>query len=330
MIVDSIRDDQLSPTEGSLRWIGARELRELAGITDAMPAIDDAMRAHSLRQSIAPQRWTMPLGPSARMGLMPGALPGKERFGVKILSLFDQATRGDLPSHQGVMLLFDTQDGKPLCALDAASLTALRTAAATAVATRALARPDAETLAIIGCGELAPLHLAAMDAILPLRRVFIWNRTRERAEAFADRHAGRFDSVVCDSAAAAIRDADVVCTLTAASEPILHGRDFRPGQHVNLVGSSTVDAREVDDELVARSAYFVDCHRHALSQAAELRGAIDRGMVDEHHILGEIGEVLLGRIPGRRHDRDITVYKSLGHVVQDLAVAQIIYGAGRR
>ncbi|WP_329629317.1 ornithine cyclodeaminase family protein [Sphingopyxis sp.] len=322
-----IRDEDRPQLRSTMFLIGAEELGGLVTIEAAMPAIEQAMRDLSQDEYIAPQRWTMALDRTAKMGFMPGALPSVGQFGIKVLSLFDAASRGDLPSHQGVMLLFDMNDGRPLCALDAAALTSLRTAAATAIATRALARPDSETLAIIGCGDLAQPHLAAMKSILPLRRVFIWNRTRERAEWFAEHHGKDMDVILCDTPADTVRDADVVCTLTSARAPILSGEDFRPGQHINLVGSSVAEAREVDGATIARSRYFVDSRSHALSQAGELRDAIERGLLGEDHISGEIGEVLTGRVGGRQNAEETTIYKSLGHVVQDLAVANLAYTA---
>lgn len=313
--------------EEGLRWIGATELRRLVSLDQAIATVDGAMRALSDQRSIAPPRWSMGLGDDAKMGLMPGALTDSGRFGVKVLSLFGTAARGGLPSHQGVMLLFDLANGRPLCAVDAAALTALRTAAATAVATRALAPAWCDSVAIIGCGDQAALHLDALAAILPLRRVFLWNRTRGKAERLAMSRHGNVELIVCDSPAAAVRDAEVVCTLTSSPAPLLHAHDVRAGQHVNLVGSSTAVPREVDDGLVARSRFFVDCRTHASNQAAELRSAIGRGLVDAGHVVGEIGEVLLGRVRGRADPDEVTIYKSLGHVVQDLAVADAAFAA---
>lgn len=313
-------------SDTGLRWIGAAELMSLVSMDQAIGAVNGAMRALSKGRLIAPRRWSMPLDETARMGLMPGALPDSGRFGVKVLSMFGSAARGPLPSHQGVMLLFDMADGRSLCAIDAAALTALRTAAATAVATRALARPESSSLAIIGCGDQAALHVQVLRTVLPLRRIFLWNRTRAKAERFAETLSGGVDILVCVSPETAVRDADVVCTLTSSPKPLLYGRDFHAGQHVNLIGSSTAGPREVDDVLVARSRYFVDCRDHALDQAAELKSAIDNGLVNTAHIVGEIGEVLLGHAEGRMSPDDLTVYKSLGHVVQDLAVADMAYG----
>ncbi|MET0309839.1 MAG: ornithine cyclodeaminase family protein [Sphingomonas sp.] len=304
-----------------LPWIGAEALLHRVAMGEAIACVDAAMRALSNGETIAPERWAMPVADHGRMGIMPGAAPFLSRFGIKVLSLFSAPARGDLPSHQGVMLLFDMADGRPLCAVDAAALTALRTAAASAVATRALARPQSGALAIIGCGGQAALHVAAMRNVLPICEVTLWNRTRATAEEFARAHLGGLSWRICATPAEAVAAADVICTLTAAAEPILAAGDFRPGQHVNLVGSSTLGPREVDDAFVVRSLYFADSREHALSQGAELRSAMANGLVRPGHILAEIGEVLSGEHAGRRTAEDITVYKSLGHIVQDLAVA---------
>ncbi|WP_447763523.1 ornithine cyclodeaminase family protein [Sphingopyxis panaciterrae] len=306
---------------GELPWIGREEFLRLVDMDEAIRVVADAMRTLSAGLVDAPERWAMPVADHGRMGLMPGAAPSISRFGIKVLSLFDASARGPLPSHQGVMLLFDLADGRPLCAVDGAALTVLRTAAASAVASRALARKDARSLAIIGCGEQARLHLAAMRAVFPIREVTLWNRSAAKADEFARAHLSGLAWRVCTTPAQAVDGADIVCTLTAAAEPILFGADFKPGQHVNLVGSSTIGPREVDESFVARARYIADSRQHALSQAAEFVHAVGMGIVSQDHLAGEIGDILSGAIPGRLAPDDITVYKSLGHIVQDLAVA---------
>ncbi|WP_411339394.1 ornithine cyclodeaminase family protein [Sphingopyxis sp. J-6] len=310
---------------GDLPWIGADELLRLVDMNEAITVVDEAMRVLSAGSVAAPERWAMPVADHGRMGLMPGAAPSLSRFGVKVLGLFDADARGALPSHQGVMLLFDLADGRPLCAVDGAALTTLRTAAASAVASRALARPGARTLAIIGCGDQAPLHLEALRAVFPIREVTLWNRTAKKADAFARRYLSGLAWRVCSTPAQAAAGADIVCTLTAATDPILSGKDFQPGQHVNLVGSSTVGPREVDDAFVAKVRYIVDSREHALSQAAEFVHAVGDGIVSQDHLVGEIGDVLTGAVAGRTRPDDITAYKSLGHIIQDLAVADAAF-----
>jgi ornithine cyclodeaminase len=209
-------------------------------------------------------------------------------------------------------------------------VTAIRTAAASAVATDALARPDARRLAILGYGEQAQTHARAIAKVRPLEAITVWGRSAERAEAFADKMKAELGLPVsaCASAETAVRDADIVCTVTAAREPVLLGRWVRPGTHLNLVGSSMAGPVEVDDDLVVRARFIADYREGVLAQGAEFLQARAAGLVGDDHVVGEIGQVLAGVLPGRRSPDEVTVYKSLGHVVQDLAAAKALYEDG--
>jgi ornithine cyclodeaminase len=325
IVEDVVRDSVFS----GLISIDGPALGRFISTDDAISLVDAAMRTTVDAGTHAPERWAMPVSKTGRMGIMPGASAALGRFGIKVLGLYGAGQRGDRPSHQGVMLLFDLANGQPLCSVEANALTSLRTAAASAVATRALSRPESSSLTILGCGEQARLHIEAICRIRPITEVRLWNRTEAKARAFARAHLADLpaDVRVYGSAAQAVKGADIICTLTGSAKPILFGRDLEPGQHINLVGSSVRGPSEVDDEVVVRARYIADSREHALSQGAELRNAISSGRVGEDHLLGEIGEVLLGQVKGRVASSDITLYKSLGHIVQDLAVAD---GAHRR
>ena len=267
--------------------------------------------------------------PSSRnfFGVMPGYLDDPRGLGAKIITVYpDNAKRG-LPSHLGLVLLFDAQIGFPLAVMDAAEVTAIRTAAASAVATRALARKDADHLAILGTGEQAVTHLEAIAKVRALRLVRVWGRSIEKAERFAQEQGPRLSVRVQVSKTAedAVKGADIVCTVTASREPVLNGAWLERGAHVNLVGASLLGAREADDDVVTRSRFFVDSRTSARAEAGELKHAMDAGLVSESHVLGEIGDVLSGSVVGRTGDDDITVYKSLGVAAQDLAAAHVIY-----
>ena len=307
-----------------LQIINAPALESLVSMADAIAIVDSAMRDLSSGRVISPQRTVMSVNPATRLGLMPGAMADLGRFGLKVVSLSTDAPKYSLPSHQGLMLLFDDATGRPLAALDTHALTRLRTAAASAVATRILARRESGTLAIIGCGDLAAPHIEAISAVRPIRRVILWSRTKENAQKLAD--ARRFlrqqEIAVADSVEEAVGQADIICTLTASPTPILLGAWLKPGQHINLVGSSLRAPREADDEVVARGHFIADQREHALSQAGEFCHAVEQGKVTQDHLKGEIGEVLLGRATGRSDDSQITIYKSLGHVAQDISVAE--------
>jgi ornithine cyclodeaminase len=310
----------------SLAIVNPRAVSELLSLSDAIELVALAMRELSGDLVYAPERTGHPVSSHGKLVLMPGAMPHIQRFGVKTLSLVSNASEHGLPSHQGLMLLFDGLTGRPLCAIDSHALTALRTAAASAVATRALARAESSILALIGCGSLARLHVEAMCLVRPIDEIRVWSRTAERTQSFAREIADRFAlrTEAASSVREAVDGADIVCTLTSSDVPVLHGEWLEPGQHLNLVGASTRAAREADDQVVARSRYIADSRPHALSQAGELRHAIEHGFIQESHVVGEIGEVLSGTVEGRTDASTITLYKSLGHVAQDLRVADAI------
>ncbi|HEY8254231.1 MAG TPA: ornithine cyclodeaminase family protein [Rhizomicrobium sp.] len=301
--------------------INQAALQDTITLAETIEVVDQAMRELSAGLVAAPERTVMSVNAATRLGLMPGVMPSLARFGVKVVSLSADAESFGLPSHQGVMLLFDSATGQPLAALDCHALTRTRTAAATAVATRAMARADAKVLTIIGPGDLAGPHLEAISAIRPIEQVRVWGRSRDKADAFA---AGCRNMSVADTVERAVEGADIICTLTSSSEPLLEGKWLEPGQHLNLVGSSLRSSREVDDETVRRGYFIVDSREHALSQAGELLHAIEQRVVGQSHVKGEIGEVLLGKAPGRVGDEQITIYKSLGHAAQDLALAHAV------
>jgi ornithine cyclodeaminase len=303
--------------------INKAALDELVSLQDAIAIVEAAMRAFSAGQVASPQRTVLSVNETTRMGLMPGAMPGLGRFGLKVVSLSSEAPQHGLPSHQGLMLLFDDKTGRPLCAVECHALTRLRTAAASAVATRALSRPDSKILSIIGCGDLAGPHIEAISAVRPIEQVIVWGRQRGKVEAFArglPKYLNQTIGVTSDIRQA-VRLGDIVCTVTSSQEPLVRGEWLKPGQHLNLVGSSLKSAREVDDAVVAAGYYIADSRAHALAQAGELLHAIEQRKVGQDHLKGEIGEVLAGKVPGRGGRDQITIYKSLGHAAQDIAVA---------
>ncbi|MBV8200211.1 MAG: ornithine cyclodeaminase family protein [Acidobacteria bacterium] len=257
--------------------------------------------------------------------------PGGHRLpsvaGVKVVSIFPgNRERGD-ESHFGAVLLFETATGRPIAYLDAAAITAIRTAAVSAVATRLLARAEAGDLALLGAGVQAHTHLAALSLVRELRRVRVWSRRPESARGFAAAASARHGMAVeaSPSAAAAVAGADLVCTVTAAREPVLAGEWLAPGTHVNAVGASAAASRELDSAAVARARLFVDRRESTINESGDFLFPLREGAIAEDHIQGEIGELLLGRLAGRRAASEITLFKSLGLAVEDLAAAHHVY-----
>lgn len=310
-----------------MRLIDREEVHERLTYEVCIPIVRQAMIALSAGETRQHLRSIIPLAEGRMFGIMPGALGERTFFGAKLISVFPENFSKGLQSHQGVVVLFDPDSGAPVCIAHAGEVTAIRTAAASAVATDALARPDATRLALLGYGEQAETHLRAIAQVRPLSAVTIWGRSFEIAQAFATRMSQETGLPVsaASSVQAAVAEVDIVCTVSGAVEPILMGAWVRPGTHLNLVGSSRAGPTEVDSELVARSRFIADYREGVLLQGAEFLRARQAGLIGDDHIVAEIGEVLSGRVEGRQSADQVTVYKSLGHIVQDLAAVQALY-----
>jgi len=248
-------------------------------------------------------------------------------LGVKAITVVPGNKDRGLPPHHGLILVFDPGTGVPVAAVDAAAVTAIRTAAASAVATDVLASPDARVLAVLGAGTQARSHLTAMAEVRRLDEVRVWNRDPARARALAERAGARLGIPVvpCATVGEATRGADIVCTTTASTEPLLFGPDLDDGVHVNAVGASFPHTRELDGSVVRRAGVFVDRRESALNEAGDLLAAIREGFFAAGDIRAEIGEVLLGHHPGRTRETEVTVFKSLGMAVQDLLSAAHVW-----
>jgi ornithine cyclodeaminase len=287
---------------------------------DEVRAAMIALSAGEARQ-IPRQIVVLPDG-SRALGVMAGTLGQGRPFGAKVLSVaLGGAGKGG--SHQGMVLLFDPDTGAPAGMVDAGEITARRTAAASVVASRALANPEPRVLAVLGTGEQARSHLEAFAALRPSPRTLLWGRDPDRARALAEEvaHETGRPIEVAASVREAVAEADVICTVTAAVEPILHAAEVPAGAHLNVVGSSRAGPAEIDDALVARARMFADWREAVLREGAEFLNAKAAGLVDDAHVEAEIGDVLAGAKPGRRSPEEVTLYKSLGVIVQDLATA---------
>jgi ornithine cyclodeaminase len=286
--------------------------------------LSDAMQSVSCGDVIMPLRQFIQIPNTAgKFTLMPGYVGKPASFGVKIVSKFPREANSPHGTHVGAVMIFDAEHGIPLAMLHGGELTAIRTAAASGLATRELARENAETLTLLGCGEEAQHHLKAMLAVRPLKKIIVWGRSVERAQAFVDAQnlPATVQIEVAADAETAVAAADIICTVTSATSPILKGEWLTPGTHVNLVGAALRTSAEADTEVVKRSRFYIDYRISAMAQAGELLNAIEQGAITQEHIIGEIGEVLAGQKPGRQSATDITVYKSLGVAAQDLAAA---------
>jgi ornithine cyclodeaminase len=319
--------------------ISRAELRQAAPMDQAIDAVAAAFAQLSSGQADVPLRPHVTIPPADGLHLvMPAYLAGTATappaLGVKALTLFPHNADLGLPTINALVLLFDTTNGLPLALIDGGYLTALRTGAASGAATRLMARADARTLAIFGAGAQALPQVWAACVARPIERVWIVNRSTERAERLAAelREFGApipTDVRIAPGAQAALAEADVVCCATPATTPLFADADLRPGTHINGVGSYRPTMQEIPAATVARARVVVDQRHAAWAEAGDLVIARDQGLIAAEHIAAELGEVTAGNVAGRTDDQQITFFKSVGNAVQDVAVAQVAYARAR-
>jgi len=267
---------------------------------------------------------------SGLLGMMPGYAQGPNIIGIKLITIFPANGPAGLPSHQGLVILFEATHGQPLLLLDAAELTAIRTAAASALATRLLAREDARTLAIIGTGEQAERHIEAISLVRNIDTICLWGRNPDHANALKGRLAKEYPIHLTTTAKAAVQAADIICTVTAAAQPVVEGDWLKPGTHLNVIGSCTPNNREVDSKAIKNAILFTDRYESLFKEAGDFLIPKQEGIVTEDHVKGELGEVLTGTKPGRKNQSEITLFKSLGIAAEDLYAAYHIYQAHQK
>jgi ornithine cyclodeaminase/alanine dehydrogenase-like protein (mu-crystallin family) len=299
------------------------DVRRLLPMGDCIELMTEALSDFARGRMWQPLRWAVrPPEEESLFGLMPAhrSEPGTS-YGLKAVCIFPGNPAKGLDAHQGGVLLFDGDTGQLRAVLDGSAVTAIRTAAVSAVATRALARPGAKELAILGAGVQAGSHLEAMAALGRFERARVWSRTPEAVEALLAESDAPFPVEAAASAEDALRDADVVVTATSAREPIVDRSWLAPGTHVNAVGSSISTTRELDSETMQAAALFADARESMVNESGDYLMA---GLGPDH-IRAELGEVLIGSGDGRRSDEELTVFKSLGLAVEDLASAEHVY-----
>ena len=301
---------------------------EIFPMEEAIPTMRRALTMLAGGDVVMPLRTMLGLPQGdAVMGLMPSYLGGLEAVGVKVVAAFPANFGTEYDTHQGVVLFFDTERGLLRAIVDATSITAIRTAAVSGLVTDLLAKPGAGDLAIIGAGTQAHTHLQAMRAVRPVRRVRVYSVPAESASEFAEREA-RLTGLPVEAVATAeeaVTGADLICTTTTSTEPVVRGAWVAPGAHVNAVGAYTPTTRELDSELVAKARLYADKRESLLSEAGEFLIPKGEGLIGDDHIVGEIGEVLLGIAPARTSPDEITLFKSLGIAIEDLASAHRVY-----
>lgn len=305
------------------------EVEKLLPIRECIPVMAEALADLATGNVYQPLRMViMPPGASGDMALMPSYRSGKRpAYGVKTVCFFPGNPARGLDSHQGSVTLFSAETGELKALMNASAITAIRTAAVSGVATRLLAREDASDLAIIGSGVQARAHIEAMACVRRLRRARVASLKFEHAQRFAEEFRPRYPFPVeaVETVEKAIRGADIIVTATTAAEPILKREWISPGAHLNVVGSSIPTTREIDSATMAAALLFVDRRESTMNEGGDYLFAVREGAISTDHIKAEIGELLVGAKTGRTSRDDITLFKSLGLAVEDLASADYLY-----
>ncbi len=308
--------------------IGERDVHQLLPMRACIEAMSRAFAGLSASGFMQPPRiiaWQPDR--TGAIAAMPAWLGEPLALGAKIISVFPQNRQVGMESHQGLVALFETEHGALRAIVHAGAITAIRTAAVSGLATRLLANQNAGDLAILGSGTQARTHLQAMLETRAIRRVRVWSRTPQHARAFAQQAAREHgvDVAAVDTAREAVDGADIICTVTASTSPLLEGLWLADGAHVNAVGSSVPPFRELDTQAIVRAKLFVDSHESALREPDDIRVPLAEGAIAQTHILADLAQLASGEHPGRTSKSEITIFKSVGLAIEDLAAAQAVY-----
>jgi ornithine cyclodeaminase len=307
--------------------LNQEEVERLLDMVGCVAAMEGALVALASGEVDMPLRTVFsPAGSQSLIGLMPAHRAGDDPlYSLKTVCVFPENPKRGLDAHQGTVTLFDGETGVVRAVMNASAITAIRTAAVSAVATGLLARKDTRKLAILGAGVQARSHLDSMRVVRDFGEIVLYSPTPGHAQALAE----EFGVEAAGSAEQAVNDADVVVTATNATAPVLELRWLKDGAHVNAVGGRPPQMTELDPETLAAAALFVDRRESAENEAGDYRRALEEGAIGPGHIRAEIGEVLIGSKPGRENDSELTIFRSLGLAVEDLAAAEYVVRRAR-
>ncbi len=311
----------------TIRVLSGEQIREAVSMNDIIEAVESAFIELSTGHPEMPIRSHIRIAePQGTALFMPSYMKTAGMIGIKTVTLFEDNRSAGIPYIQGMVSLFDGKNGSPRAVLDGTTITALRTGAASGLASRLLARRKSATCAIFGAGVQGRTQLEAVCSVREISRAFIFDPSPASSRQFAEEMSRKLNITVDVAATPAetIRQADIICCATNAETPIFADRDLKPGMHINAVGSYKPHVQEVPGETVVRSSLYVDHRISALEETGDLIIPIDKGLITEGHIIGEIGEVAAGRRPARSSENEITLFKSVGVAVQDLAAAAVV------
>ncbi|CDZ78688.1 ornithine cyclodeaminase [Legionella massiliensis] len=299
------------------------EIKQCINMKQAIDVMEIAFKQLINKEVVLPLRTPVAVAKEGALSLtMPGYLERQEALGVKLVSIFPNNLHKAKPAINGAIVLLDAKSGETLAMMEAAYLTALRTGAVSGLASKYLAREDAEHLAIIGSGTQALTQLEAVRAVRDIKRVSVWSRNKENAQAFARSLDSSLESKAYDDISDAVKEADIICTATGSTQPLLYLKDLKPGVHINAIGSHSTEMCELANDVMAHSIVVADQLEAVLAESGEIVSAIKNKMLEQSAIR-ELGEVIL--TANEADKQEITVFKSVGLAIQDISIAQVVY-----
>ncbi len=302
------------------------DIRHKVSMVQAIALMKEAFVQLSNHKAVIPVRTVIPtFKQDGRVLFMPSYSSAYNLFGLKMVSVFNKNTDVGLPIIQGSMLIMDGKNGSPLATIDAEYLTALRTGAASGLATDLLSRRDSEVLAVFGNGAQAETQVEGVLAVRSIKKVIVFGRDARKTNSFCDKMKDKFTIAILPATSHdQLNEADIICTATTSATPVFESQHLKAGVHINGIGSFTASMQEIPEEVIRKSWLVVDQYEAALKEAGDVVIAIQKGVIDHNHVRAELGEIILGRNAGRTLHDQITVFKSVGNAIQDLAVANFL------
>ncbi len=307
-----------------IKYLSSREVYEKLDMDSCIGLMEEVFAALSNGEVENVVRSMLNTGEGGLLGIMPGLIPSKHAIGAKLITIFHDNYLQGLPSHQGIVAVYDTTNGtlKGIC--DGTSITAIRTGAVSAVATKYMSRPESTRLALLGSGVQAGTHLDAISRVRDIKEVTVWSNSLESMNSFIDKYSKKYPDMTikgCETAQEAVKDADIICTVTPSHTPVLKGEWVKAGTHINAVGACARPDRELDSECVRKSKLICDAYSSCMAEAGDYLIPLREGVFGEDHLLGDLGGVVTGKVAVRTSDEDITCFEALGLAAEDVICA---------
>lgn len=308
-------------------FIDNKQLKDNLSVDECRKLMKNTLIKLSCGKAIEIQRQAIHLGDGNIFGLMPAYNMDDKIAGIKVITVFHDNVKKNLPSHQGIVSLFEIETGRPISILDGGSITAIRTAAVSAAVTETLSKKSSKTMAILGAGVQAREHIIAISKIRDIEEIRVWSRNYDGVKKFVKQMMNEVNLKIVASISVeeAVKNADIICTVTPSTTPILKYEWVSKGAHINAVGSCTPNARELDTELMVNGKIYVDRKKATLIEAGDYLIPFKQGILKEDDIIGEVGLVFTGEIKGRESDEEITIFEALGLAVEDISCAYFVY-----